>query len=106
MDAARLQDGVPLHPHYLGLQLWLELGAIGAVLAATATMLGAFALSRSLTRAQTACAAGFVGSYVVFAHISFGAWQEWWIATAFIAPALIAAAREAPTTSPSSRPDA
>lgn len=84
--------GLQLHPHSLALQLWLETGAVGAVLAAAATLALAWRLTASLTRTQAAAAAGLIGAYSVFANVSFGAWQEWWIATPLMAAALIAAA--------------
>jgi O-antigen ligase len=93
MDSARMQDGVPLHPHFLGIQIWMEMGAVGAGLAALAVAAAARAVSVRFDRLQAACAAGLLGAYMVFAHISFGAWQEWWIAAPFIGAALIAAAR-------------
>jgi O-antigen ligase len=73
---------LPLHPHNGALQVWLELGAIGAAIAAAlAWLLGAAA-----TRAPSpAAAAGALASAAVTAMLSFGAWQAWWVAAMLLA---------------------
>ncbi len=63
---------LPLHPHNAALQVWLELGLVGAVLAA--------ALVGVAVWAGGAVAAGAAASAAVTAMLSFGAWQPWWIA--------------------------
>ncbi|GAM97918.1 lipid A core-O-antigen ligase and related enzymes [alpha proteobacterium U9-1i] len=87
--------GISLHPHSASLQIWLETGLVGAVLAASALVVGGVALARMLAadRIAAAAAAGSLAAFGLFANVSFGLWQEWWIATAFIAAALTAAAR-------------
>jgi O-antigen ligase len=89
--------GVPIHPHSASLQIWFETGAIGAVLAAAVLLVGGFALARGLQhdRATAAATAGTIASLGLVANLSFGIWAEWWIATLFIAAALVAATRRA-----------
>ena len=93
LDASRLFPHiVPLHPHDAALQVWLELGAPGAVLAATfwgwlATRTGVLH-ARDPTLAS--CAAGSLGAYLTIGALSFGVWQEWWLALGAIALALVA----------------
>jgi len=83
---------IPLHPHNANLQIWLETGAIGGALAAAALWLGARALARAQpTRAQAAAVSGAIGAYAAHANLSFGVWQEWWVAAAFVAAAACAA---------------
>jgi len=73
---------LPLHPHNQLLQIWLELGAIGAVI--VALFGGLFILKlANIARAETPVF-GLIVSYLAFSNFSFGAWQSWWIATIFL----------------------
>jgi O-antigen ligase len=74
---------LPLHPHNGALQIWLELGAIGAFVGA---ML-AFLLGRAATRAARP---GVATAGAVTAMLSFGAWQEWWVGAELMAAAAVA----------------
>jgi exopolysaccharide production protein ExoQ len=76
---------LPLHPHNQVLQVWLELGLVGALLAATFGFL-------ILWRLEPVGLAVAV-SALVFDYLSFGAWQSWWIAAVFIAAAFTAGTR-------------
>lgn len=90
--------GVPVHPHSASLQIWFETGAVGAGLAAAALLAGGFALARGLRNdpPAAAAAAGTIAALGFIANVSFSAWAEWWIATLFIAAALVAAVRRLP----------
>jgi O-antigen ligase len=81
LDASRtFAPNIQLHPHNGPLQLWLELGALGAVGVAMLWILVLRRLSgypRSLTAAGAAASAMV---YLLFGAISFGVWQEWWLA--------------------------
>lgn len=83
--------GIPVHPHSASLQIWYETGAIGALLAAAALLLGGRWLARAYAddRASAAAAAGTIAAVGVIANVSFGAWAEWWLATLFIAAAVV-----------------
>lgn len=73
---------LPLHPHNGALQLWLELGAVGAAIAA----LLAWFLGVAASRAPCpAAATGALTSAAVTAMLSFGAWQAWWVAAMLLA---------------------
>ncbi|HVJ53548.1 MAG TPA: O-antigen ligase family protein [Aliidongia sp.] len=83
-------DVLPLHPHNAVLQIWLELGAVGAILAfgaLLASLSRSFldpALAAPIPRAMIAAlVAGAFGP----GSLSFGIWQEWWIGTLFIGTA-------------------
>jgi O-antigen ligase len=79
---------LPLHPHNGALQVWLELGAVGALVAAAlAWLLGAAAARAPCPPA----AAGALASAAVTAMLSFGAWQAWWVAAMLLAAAACAA---------------
>lgn len=96
LDASRMfSPGIVLHPHNNPLQIWLELGAIGAVAAAAFWSVALTRLSRptpSLAAAATAACA----TVYLLSGVNFGVWQEWWLALG----ALIAvfAVMNAPTT--------
>ena len=78
---------LPLHPHNGALQLWLELGGIGAAIAA----LLAWFLGVAAARAPSpAAATGVLASAAVTAMLSFGAWQAWWVAAMLLAAAACA----------------
>jgi exopolysaccharide production protein ExoQ len=76
------ESKLPLHPHNQALQVWLELGGVAAIFAA---LFGGAIIFR-LSRASIAEAPvfGLITSYLTFALSSFGAWQNWWIATLFL----------------------
>lgn len=88
LDASRtFAPGIVLHPHDAALQIWLELGLIGAVAAAVfwgVTLAGQSRPDRDAGRAATAATAG---AYLLFSAVSFGMWQEWWLALGAVAAA-------------------
>jgi len=89
-DQGRLQwRALPLHPHNAILQWWLELGTVGAALAAALTSFGARAICRLTSRADRVAAAAVFGQICVISLLSFGAWQSWWLATMVFAVWLV-----------------
>ena len=95
LDASRMFPGeIHLHPHDGAVQIWFELGAAGAILAAA---FWAFIFWRIAQDAQmrlfaaTACATATV--YLVIGAISFSLWQEWWICLGALALAACVALR-------------
>jgi len=86
LDASReFAPGIVLHPHNGALQVWLELGLIGAVAAAVFWGVLLASLSRPERDAGRAAAAATAGAYLVFSAVSFGVWQEWWLALGAVA---------------------
>jgi len=73
---------MPLHPHNGALQLWLELGGIGALIGAALMLALGFAAARS---AAPAVGAGMLASAAVTGMLSFGLWQAWWVACLLLA---------------------
>lgn len=71
---------LPLHPHNAILQWWLELGAIGAILAGGTVLSAIRSLCRLPDRPRRLAAAAIFGQACVVAMLSFGAWQSWWLA--------------------------
>jgi O-antigen ligase len=102
LDASRAwPDDIPMHPHDAALQLWLETGAIGV---AFATLFWTWIFVRiDIVAMGDRTVAGLMAatatSYLVIGAISFGVWQEWWLALgvfAIAACALMAAERRDP----------
>lgn len=68
---------VPGHSHSAFLQVWVELGLVGA-LAAGLALAGVLAAMGGLPRRACASATGcFVAAYAI-AYVGHGAWQAWW----------------------------
>ncbi len=83
LDSSRaFEPSIPMHPHDMALQLWLELGAPGALLGALFFGWLFYKVARLAKSdpawAAIACATGAV--YLLIGAISFGVWQEWWLA--------------------------
>lgn len=87
------------HPHNAPLQIWLELGLVGALLAAIALAAGFAALAR-LPRPLLPAATATAASAFAIACVSHGAFQAWWwgllglLAIAYAAAARDLSARE------------
>jgi O-antigen ligase len=77
---------MPLHPHNAPLQIWLELGLVG-VACVLAMLFGAVrVIWRQADRPLfAASASASLASFLTLASISFGIWQNWWVATAWLA---------------------
>ena len=92
LDASRaFSPEIQLHPHNGALQIWLELGAVGAVLAALTWAFVFRRLARDERSLLTAGTAGSVAVYLFFGLVSFGVWQEWWLALGAMACAICVA---------------
>lgn len=97
LDASRgFGDSVPLHPHNGALQIWLELGGPGAMLAAALWLWLAWRITAMSDRAERAAAAGALAAYTLIGALSFGVWQEWWLALGAFAAAALALIRRSP----------
>jgi O-antigen ligase len=80
LDASRaFGPGIRLHPHNAALQIWMELGLIGAVAAAIVWAAIFTGLSRPARSPAAAASAAAAAAYLVFGAVSFGVWQEWWL---------------------------
>ncbi len=106
MDASRAIPGgdrplapdveiLPLHPHNAFLQVRLELGIPGAILVAVLVgSLFAGVVGGVGDRFAAAVMAGAGGAYLTIASLSYGVWQNWWVAFAWALAALTALAVE------------
>ena len=71
-------SNLPLHPHNAGVQIWLELGLIGAILLIISVFSFIKRMRIELVNAdgQAALASTFVCCCLIY-NISFGLWQSW-----------------------------
>lgn len=93
------QSIIPLHPHNAFLQVWLELGLVGAV-AAMAFGLAVLRLTATLAQtAQRMALAQFAASLAMLS-VAYGAWQSWWVAGLLSAGLATALAARVPDRSP------
>jgi O-Antigen ligase len=84
------QQWLPLHPHNAPLQLWLELGVPGAVLAAlVVARLWLRLAAIDWPRRYAAAGAGGLAAAAIDTLGTYGAWQEWWIGTLWLALFLV-----------------
>jgi O-antigen ligase len=71
---------IPLHPHDAFLQIWLELGLFGVMIATTLMLFPFSVIPRWPPQNQRFVLAGYVAG-IIIAGLSFGIWQTWWMAT-------------------------
>ncbi len=89
------QEPIPLHPHNAAVQVWLELGVVGAAALALVlvTAVRAVAASAVARTDKAVCLAVFVTGFTI-ASLSYGIWQGWWLGALWLAAAFtVAAAR-------------
>ena len=98
---------IPLHPHNLWAQLWLETGAIGVGLGGWLVWSILSACARvGATPAARAYATGLAVTFLGIGNISYGAWQNWWLAIAWLGAALMAATAAGEGAAPRPPPQA
>ena len=100
-DVLVVENGpaLPLHPHNAGLQIWLELGLPGALALAALLVMAGRGIGRLPSRTRAAATATFAAAFV-FASLSFGIWQNWWIAALGLVAAVSLAVFGAPPSNP------
>ncbi|MBT4711893.1 MAG: O-antigen ligase family protein [Alphaproteobacteria bacterium] len=96
-QALVVEDGpaLSLHPHNAPLQIWLELGLPGAVILAVLLLVIARGLANLPRPAMAPATAAFAAAFV-FASLSFGIWQNWWVAALGVTAVLCRAVIDAP----------
>jgi O-antigen ligase len=101
LEASRVfGPGIVLHPHNNPLQIWMELGAIGAVTAAAFWGVAFSRLSRPSPSLAAAATAACASVYLLFG-VNFGVWQEWWLALGALIAVMAVMSRESgPPTAP------
>ena len=90
-SAGILAEPIPLHPHNAILQVWLELGVVGAGLLAF-FLVKILNLVQKVTRNhwEAAVCYGVFTSGLTIASLSYGIWQSWWLGSLFLAGAFMA----------------
>jgi O-antigen ligase len=74
---------MPIHPHNAALQVWLDLGAIGAVLTvALLVVLGEYKARTTMSRGPRALATGMVASGLALTLGTYSVWQGWLLSIA------------------------
>ncbi|WP_421932141.1 O-antigen ligase family protein [Phenylobacterium sp.] len=105
LDASRMfNPGIKLHPHDAALQIWLELGLIGAMAAAVFWVALLAGMSRKVRDPALAVSAATATAYLTFNAFSFGVWQEWWLATGALAAVACAALQRQPAVAKARAP--
>ena len=84
---------MPLHTHNATLQIWLELGLVGIILWCS-FFLQSIRYILVKTQLYSATVVATVTSALVVAHLSFGIWQGWWLATLGITAVFTVAVRK------------
>ncbi len=104
-------ETLPLHPHNAALQIWLELGAVGAMLGAGLFVFALATVRNNGVRTEAAMGAAVITSAAVILFLSFGLWQSWWISALWLGVAFATAAQRGGgmtpplIPNPASRPD-
>jgi len=101
-EAIRRIDTVVLgraytHPHNGMLQIWLETGLVGAVLAAAALFLLLRFILRKGRPELFSWYAGALGTWATIFCVGYNMWQTWWQAAAMLAFFLFVQMNRAPT---------
>lgn len=78
------------HPHNAALQLWVEMGLVGALIVSILVVF-AFRALNNLPQRMRPFALGFWAAVVAVAIVSHGAWQAWWLALVGIGMVLFSA---------------
>ena len=77
-----------LHPHNFMIQIWMEFGAIGALLAGVLMSGLIILMQKRLTKAEARIALPTLVACLSIASTGYGLWQAWWIGTLFTVAAL------------------
>lgn len=90
---------LPLHPHNAFLQIWLELGILGAASTVATMLLLLRCIGRLPASVQPLALAAYASAFSMIT-VSYGIWQSWWISTMMATILLVAmAVRTAPPQS-------
>ncbi len=88
LDSSRAwPDQIPMHPHDAAIQLWLETGIAGVTLGALffAWLFSRISAVETQDRGAAAVMAATAAAYLTIGAVSFGVWQEWWLALGVVA---------------------
>lgn len=81
---------IPLHLHNAWAQIWLELGLLGLLICCALVICVLWSLARhGSRRVEVSAGLACTCCYLVIGNISFGIWQNWWLAVAWLGAGLI-----------------
>ncbi|WP_448190754.1 O-antigen ligase family protein [Azospirillum sp. sgz301742] len=86
---------LPLHPHNAFIQVWLELGGLGAALALAVTLM-VLGGTRRLERADQPYALASFMAALGMVSTAYGIWQAWWMAGMLAAGLMVLLASRVP----------
>ena len=88
-----LAEPIPLHAHNGVLQIWLELGGVGALLLAGVLLMVMWRIRQGFNDVvATALRLGMLFSGMILFSLSFGPWQGWWQAAIWLSIMMMPAA--------------
>ncbi len=92
-------EAIPIHPHNGPLQIWLELGAVGTIIAGAMIyfIVGLFTASPVL--GVGIAAGGLFGTAIAYFLVSFNLWSSWWLQYLWFVSALMVASARLTETS-------
>lgn len=83
---------IPLHPHNGIIQMWLELGGIGATIGLAIFLSILWGIEKSIApNATKALAFSALISSMCLISVSYGLWQSWWMGILWLQGALVIA---------------
>ena len=92
---------LPLHPHHAGLQIWLELGGVGALLAGIiSAMVVLSRQTRHRTRLGVCVLTGTALSIAAVAFTAYSTWQSWWVAMIWLTCGILVGFRPSSSAPP------
>lgn len=90
---------LPLHPHNATIQIWLEAGLPGLLLAAFLVLRALRRIPQIVSgRTETAAVLAMSAALLVIANLSYGIWQGWWLCLIWLSVAIAMALTERPRT--------
>jgi O-antigen ligase len=89
-DGKPMGRSLPLHPHNVILQTWLELGLPGIILfVALCIFIIMTSVNHLRLKFESAAILGQLVTILGIANLSFGMWQAWWIAAIWLSAGLM-----------------
>lgn len=88
--SSAMYEPIPLHPHNGMLQVWMEMGAVGALILLGVLLSVILAAHRRITHNRDRAATwAMMSVWICISSLSFGAWQSWWLASILLAAAFM-----------------
>ena len=88
-DKSKYGSSLQLHPHNGVLEIWLELGIIGAFMMLLLILSIGIRLGRLNPWPERAVGLAFLMATFSISCVAYGIWQSWWVATIFLCTALL-----------------